>query len=587
MTNTSHNNNRHLQQSRDHVPAKTTSFRRHHTVDLDTPAFHILLHPLLPILRPILAAFYAIRWQLSRPLQIRLLPKWMTDNIPGLHSLKFITYGEMILTIPLAILMLAGYYTCFVSPDVEQSGEIASYAIVATFLTANKTNSIASFLFGISFERMIPFHKLSSLCAVLLSFGHGYVAYAHGDTGSGDGSGGLFGGGNGGSDDRRHLSSDESQFGLTGPNPNLVKFAMDGDTNTSGSLLTLSMALLVLLSLFPILRRKFFDFWFWTHIALSVCVIMFCLLHEVTTVIFVALWWAVDLMMRYVVMAGCRYPRKATLTKVLPDVVEISFAKPSNFNYNPGQFVQLSVLELGVLSFHPISISSSPHEPMVTLHVRALGRWSTNLVELANTKEEVTVFIEGPYGCLSVDVDDDKRYEMALCVSGGIGVTHCQSVAKSLLHDHTQGRQLKQLRFVWVMRELNMIHLMSTPLESLSGAYPVDIELGQVNGTNQERRLRSVTTDVFVTKSNPDIQQNSYLDASDPRNLHFGRPNIDAIVSEVARDAQAQGVSHVAVFGCGPKALVDSLQEACRRHSKSLTDSDGVTFDVHEEIFDF
>ena len=146
---------------------------------------------------------------------------------------------------------------------------------------------------------------------------------------------------------------------------------------------------------------------------------------------------------------------------------------------------------------------------------------------------------------------------------------------------------MKQLRFVWVMRELNMIHLMSTPLESLSGAYPVDIELGQVNGTNQERRLRSVTTDVFVTKSNPDIQQNSYLDASDPRNLHFGRPNIDAIVSEVARDAQAQGVSHVAVFGCGPKALVDSLQEACRRHSKSLTDSDGVTFDVHEEIFDF
>ena len=56
---------------------------------------------------------------------------------------------------------------------------------------------------------------------------------------------------------------------------------------------------------------------------------------------------------------------------------------------------------------------------------------------------------------------------------------------------------------------------------------------------------------------------------------------------EVANDAQKQCVTHVAVFGCGPKVLIDNLQEACRTHSKGLVESDGVTFDVHEEIFDF
>jgi hypothetical protein len=68
-----------------------------------------------------------------------------------------------------------GYYFIFVSPDVEKSGAMASYAIFATFLTANKTNSIAAFFFGIPFERMIPYHNLSSLATVVLFFSMGML----------------------------------------------------------------------------------------------------------------------------------------------------------------------------------------------------------------------------------------------------------------------------------------------------------------------------------------------------------------------------------------------------------------------------
>ncbi len=212
-----------------------------------------------------------------------MFPAWFPFvDYPGVKHLPFLTIGQILLAIPLLILILSGYYFTVVSPDVETSGTVASFAIFATFLTANKSNSITAFLLGIPFERMIPYHNLSSLTTVILSLFHGYVAFAYGEQ-----------------DDRRRLDSEDSQsgdnrYGLTGSNPNLLKYLFDDDNNTSGTLLALSMIALVLSSIFPIFRREFFDFWSWTRILLAFCVIIFCIMQEVTSIIVIALWWLLD-----------------------------------------------------------------------------------------------------------------------------------------------------------------------------------------------------------------------------------------------------------------------------------------------------
>jgi predicted ferric reductase len=580
-------------------------FRPYNGTSLDTPFFHILVEPLLPILKPVMAVIYAVRWQLSRPLQIRVLPSWFPFiDYPFLKTLPFLTLGQILLTLPLVALILSGYYFTFVSPDVERSGDIASYAIFATFLTANKSNSITAFFLGIPFERMIPYHNLSSLATVVLSFFHGYVAFAYGEGGASSGSLGLASDGStaagsasdasGDSGDRK-LDSEDSAYGLMGPSPDLFKFLFDGSNNTSGSLLAISMIVLVLSSIFPIFRRKFFDLWLWTHILAAICVVIFCTMHEVTSIIFIAGWWALDILMRYLIMAGCRYPHKASLELVTDDILKVSFSRPEGFQYNAGQFVQVAFPDLGVFAFHPISISSAPHEALVTLHVRALGNWSKKLVQLAKEKGEVPILIEGPYGSLSMDIDDDSRYQMALLVSGGIGVTHCQSVAKSLLNDHRHGRKLKNLRFVWAMRDLEMLKVMA-PLESQSN--PVDIELpefrteimdlsdsSKFSSTDESRPQRSeiVETDIFLTKASPSVP----VTMDDGRSLFFGRPDLNAIVADMKERANQMGVTHVMVFGCGPKVLIDKLKDVCRQHSKTVVELQGVTFDIHEEIFDF
>eukprot|EP00428_Durinskia_dybowskii_P085783 CAMPEP_0170428444 /NCGR_PEP_ID=MMETSP0117_2-20130122/39775_1 /TAXON_ID=400756 /ORGANISM="Durinskia baltica, Strain CSIRO CS-38" /LENGTH=132 /DNA_ID=CAMNT_0010687741 /DNA_START=171 /DNA_END=565 /DNA_ORIENTATION=+ len=110
---------------------------------LDTPFFHMLVEPILPCLRPVLSLIFAIRWQLSRPLQTYVFPQFCScRGIPILGDLVDLTVGQILLVTPLIGLLYGGYKYTFVTPDPGDSGWYAAYSTYAVFLTANKTNSV-------------------------------------------------------------------------------------------------------------------------------------------------------------------------------------------------------------------------------------------------------------------------------------------------------------------------------------------------------------------------------------------------------------------------------------------------------------
>ncbi|CAB9516931.1 generating NADPH oxidase heavy chain subunit [Seminavis robusta] len=535
---------------------------------LETPAFHVTFAPLLPVMRPILGGLFCVRSRMSQPLQIRVLPKFI-PLVPGLSSLCFVTYGQVLLALPLLLLVLAGYTKSFLDPDLDQSGSIAGLALMAAFLTANKSNSVLSFVLGIPFERLIPYHNLASLAAILLSAFHTYVAFVYGDS-SGDGKG-----------SRERRLSEDSAYALFGPNPDFVKFLFDGGTNFSGTMIIVFMLVLVGTSFFSVFRRCFFEFWLFTHVASAIGVVAFCLAHSVGTVFIVGLWWAADVFFRYVIMSLCVYPKKATLELVLEDVVEVRF-KASGFKYNAGQFVQVCFPSIATFQFHPVTISSAPHEPYVTLHIRALGGWSKKLASLAATCHETTMMLEGPYGSLAMDLNNDKRYQMVLCVGGGIGVTPCQSLARHILHGYHKGRTLQKLQFVWAVQSLEMALAIPPP--------PV-IDCATVVGdsevfTNAEENSEVLSTHVYVTKPEA-FHDETLAGCHTPFTLFEGRPDFDSIFRGLRREAKENGLTNVAVIVCGPKKMTHKLRACCREYSDLEVTCNGVKFDLHEELFDF
>lgn len=505
------------------------------------------------VLRPL----FMLRWFLARPAKLRILGFLPVIPLPYVKHLPYITVGQVMLTLPLAALFLVGYKYTFIDPDLIQNGYIATYPIIATFLTANKANSIFNFLFGLSFERMVPIHNLASLVAVVLSLFHGYVAYVYGGGDSGDSSGG------GNSRDRRLSSDGESQFALYGSSPQVWKFMWDGGINTSGSLIILCLVGLVALSFFRVFRKYWYELWLYSHIFLALGVIIFGFMHSIGILVGALVWWGLDLVLRYAIMTSCRSPSTAaTLTKLTEDLVEIRFRKPAGFSYRPVQFVQLSVPDIGPLQFHPITISSAPYEKDVTFHIRALGNWSRRLLELAGRQNEARVLLEGPYGSLSMDLENDQRYPVVVCVSGGIGVTPCLSVARQLWHEYNKGqRMLSKLHFVWTVRDLGMVREIA-PIEESSDPNGTshsataqvygngesgDTEVPSSESEGGEGDIKPVLiSDVYVTQ--PFEEDLEGLDRT--LNVQRGRPDLEGILKSAKTEAIKCGASRVAVVGC-------------------------------------
>lgn len=545
------------------------------------------------ILRPLVQ----LRWFLAQPLQVRILPRCVPSMsaVPYIKHLPYLTIGQLLLILPLLILFFAGWGATFVHPSTEDSGNVAAYAIVATFLLANKSNSILNFLLGLSYERLVPYHNLSALLAVVLACFHGYVAFMLGGDSGDDGESDD----DDDDDDRRgrHLSSgDDSRYSMIGPDTNLWRYLWDGQVNMSGSLIIACMLGLVATSFFRIFRHLNYDLWLLTHILLSVGVIVFCLLHSVVLAGFIILlWWLVDLFLRLVVMTQCRYPGRAILTKLTEDVVEIRLLSGNNnkngedccpIHFQAGQFVRIAVQELGILQFHPVTISSASYETQVVLTFKVLGDWTQKLMELARSKQEINVLVEGPYGSHSMDLVNDERYPMVLCVGGGIGITPCRSTARQLLHEHVnQGRKLDKLQVVWSVREMELVRALPLFDSTAGGTALVTADLcgNGLSTRAADSSLRGVVqVDVFATRAGQDMEQAIF-----GQNIHRGRPDLLSILMNLQKEAADNGVARVAVIACGPSSLVEELKNLCRQQSASAFQCGGVTFDFHEDIFSY
>jgi dual oxidase len=67
---------------------------------------------------------------------------------------------------------------------------------------------------------------------------------------------------------------------------------------------------------------------------------------------------------------------------IFSDVTFLKFLKPSNFNYKSGQWVRIACPNLNSSEYHPFTLSSAPNEQHLSVHVRAVGPWTSNLRRL-------------------------------------------------------------------------------------------------------------------------------------------------------------------------------------------------------------
>ncbi|KAK3099000.1 hypothetical protein FSP39_025146 [Pinctada imbricata] len=149
----------------------------------------------------------------------------------------------------------------------------------------------------------------------------------------------------------------------------------------------------------------------------------------------------------------------ASIAILFTDVLSLTFKKPLDFNYISGQWVRIACPDLSRSEYHPFTLTSAPHEDTISLHIRAVGPWTTNLRNIfdrANSDDtkfvEPKLFLDGPFG---EGHQDWYKYPVSVLVGGGIGVTPFASILKDIVYKMSQFKSAltcKKIYFLWVTR---------------------------------------------------------------------------------------------------------------------------------------
>jgi len=263
-------------------------------------------------------------------------------------------------------------------------------------------------------------------------------------------------------------------------------------------------------------------------------------------------------------------------------VLELRMKKPT-FVYKPGQYIFLACPYIGDLEWHPFTISSSPDEDFLSVHIRIVGDWTGDLwkemnpdkitgpvqEDLVNARNgKPILLVDGPFGAASEEV---FNFEYVILFAAGIGVTPFASILKSIKHKvlNEEEKSVSKAHFFWSNRDSSAFEWFFDLLRDLEKYEFLDFNL-YLTAALPPEQVREMTHE-----TNNGVDPISGL----KKPTNHCRPNIKGIIAEKAQEYQGKTVG---VFFCGPPVISKQLAEACRKVTETRTNT---KFIYHKENF--
>uniref|UniRef100_A0A8C0EQK6 NAD(P)H oxidase (H2O2-forming) n=1 Tax=Bubo bubo TaxID=30461 RepID=A0A8C0EQK6_BUBBB len=271
--------------------------------------------------------------------------------------------------------------------------------------------------------------------------------------------------------------------------------------------------------------------------------------------------------------------------ELLPSgVTHLQFQRPQDFDYKSGQWVRIACVALGTTEYHPFTLTSAPHEDTLSLHIRAVGPWTTRLRELYSPESLALIgklpklYLDGPFG---EGHQEWNKFEVSVLVGGGIGVTPFASILKDLVFKSSISSKLlcKKIYFIWVTRTQRQFEWLADIIREVEEADRNDLVSVHIYITQLAEKFDLRTTMLYICERHFQKVLNKSLFTGLRSITHFGRPPFVPFfdsLQEVHPEVQKIGV-----FSCGPPGMTKSVEKACQQLNKK----DQTYFAHHYENF--
>ncbi|KAL6409176.1 hypothetical protein AUP68_05547 [Ilyonectria robusta] len=364
-----------------------------------------------------------------------------------------------------------------------------------------------------------------------------------------------------------------------------------------GLMAWIALAIMFLTAL-PIVRRRFFEVFYFTH-GLFIVFTIGALIHAAHGPEFLLpglLLWAVDRAIRFAY--NFRRIEIQHITSYEGGVTK--FKVKGLRNASPGQIVWLQLPKISFVNWHPFTVASAPNDPeqVAVIAVRGLGGF-TKAVQYAGSNgadghsmhptsdssrmmdTRPKMRLDGPYGVGRIPWG---KLPLTVLVAGGIGITPGISIASHIIRQAAScaGSQspheaMAHVHLMWVVKDSRHIEWFQDELTQL---YEVSAK---------EDLPVTLDISIYVTgggrSAPPHADEEGSLRMQDlepserPWAVHQGRPNIKAWFNQVKIDRVGMDG---AVNLCGPRMLINQARNA----AMSVSDEQGL-FYVQEEVFEF
>ncbi|XP_010004248.1 PREDICTED: dual oxidase 2 [Chaetura pelagica] len=271
--------------------------------------------------------------------------------------------------------------------------------------------------------------------------------------------------------------------------------------------------------------------------------------------------------------------------ELLPSgVTHLQFQRPQDFDYKSGQWVRIACMALGTTEYHPFTLTSAPHEDTLSLHIRAVGPWTTRLRELyspeslALTGKLPKLYLDGPFG---EGHQEWNKFEVSVLVGGGIGVTPFASILKDLVFKSSINSKVlcKKIYFIWVTRTQRQFEWLADIIREVEETDRNDLVSVHIYITQLAEKFDLRTTMLYICERHFQKVLNRSLFTGLRSITHFGRPPFVPFFNSL-QEVHPE-VQKIGVFSCGPPGMTKNVEKACQQLNKK----DQAYFAHHYENF--